>query len=133
MPGAATVEMARDARETHGRDRFSCTLDEWRLLLSLAQESGWQPQGATYELPSHSKIDEPARRNYEPGDASDRKRVGAQDANALARALTDAKGSPRLTALVAESSVTTASLATLISEFIEYAYGGAFMFTRRDA
>jgi hypothetical protein len=121
------VEMVRDARALGGRDRFSCTLDEWRSLLKLAQEFGWRPLGTTYELPSASKVEEAARRDYEPGEASDRKRIDADDSNALARALTDARSSERLAELTDES------LRTLVSEFAQYAYGGAFMFVRSDA
>jgi hypothetical protein len=130
LQDAAVVEMVRDARETRGRDRFSCTFEEWQLLLKLASEFGWQPHDTTYELPPSSKVEDPARHNYEPGEPSDRKRVDAQDSNELARALSEAQGSPRLAAMVAESQ--NASVSTLISEFIEYAYGGAFMFARKD-
>ena len=126
-PGsAAVVEMVRDARAAGGRDRFSCTLDEWRALLKLAQDFGWRPLGTTYEVPVRSKVEEPARRDYEPGEAEDRKHVGAEDSLALAAALLKARDSPALSnEMTAEDS-----LRTLISEFAQYAYGGAFMLSR---
>jgi hypothetical protein len=126
-PGrGAVVEMVRDARAARGRDRFSCTLDEWRALLKLAQDFGWQPLGTTYEVPMRSKIEEPARRDYEPGEAEDRKHVSAEDSVALAAALTEARASPALSKEMAAKD----SLRTLISEFTQYAYGGAFMLSR---
>jgi hypothetical protein len=123
---ATVVEMVRDAREARGRDRFSCTLDEWRALLKLAQDFGWQPRGTTYEVPATSKVEEPARRDYEPGEAEDRKHVAADDSIALAAALLKARDSP----LLANDLKAEDALRTLISEFAQYAFGGAFMLSR---
>lgn len=133
---SAMVEMVRNAPETHGRDRFSCTVLEWRFLLDLATTFGWQPRGTTYELPPKSKVEEPARRDYEPGESSDRKRVDAGDAKALAHALANAQAAASFTEMVElrvrthELETTAAALRNLVKEFIEYAYGGAFMFAR---
>lgn len=125
------VEMVRDARARHGRDRFSCSLDEWHAVLSLAEEFGWHPQGVTYEVPAGSKMGAPALRDYEPGDASDRKLLDAADAIALGHALTRARDSPRLASLLAGTA--EGPMRTLINELAQYAYGGSFLFARSDA
>lgn len=129
------VRLYRDAVETHGRDLFSCSVTRWQLLLQLGRTFGWQPEGATYELPSGSKLVAPARRDYEPGSPADRKLVSAQDAANWARALEQAQRSGHLGPIVdgqlgkAEGRDDTIAAANhSIDEFIEYAYGGAFVF-----
>ena len=126
--GPSVVEMVRDARALHGRDRFSCTLEEWRSVLKVAQTFGWQPRGTTYELSPRSKIDDPARRDYEPGEPADRKRVDDDDANALALALSQAREAPDLTS----TKISREEFRTLLSELAQYAFGGAFMFALSD-
>lgn len=125
------VEMFRDAAERHGRDRFSCSLPVWRFLKDLGVTFGWQPRGATYAAVAKPDIDLPARHDYQPGDARDRKYVDADDAIAWANALEAAKRSSHSAAMIdaaAQSTPLEAPLRSLIDEFIAYAYGGAFAF-----
>lgn len=129
MSSDVIVEMTRDARALHGRNRFSCSLDEWHAVLRLGQQFGWRPQGATYEMPAGSKVHAPALRDYEPGEASDRKLFDAVDAIALGDALTAARDSPRLAACL--EGAAEEQMRTLISELSQYAYGGSFLFSRR--
>jgi hypothetical protein len=134
------VEMFRAAQEAHGRDRFSCSAREWQLLLSIGESFGWQPRGTTYELPANSKLDEPARRDYEPGDRSDKKLVSAEDARNWARALETARRSEQLATVIEKNAKATSSnldvglapLHTLLKEFGEYAFGGSFTFAHSD-
>jgi hypothetical protein len=134
------VEMFRAAQEANGRDRFSCSAQEWKLLLSVGETFGWKPRGTTYELPANSKVDDPARRDYEPGERSDKKRVDGEDARNWARALEAARRSAQL-ATVVENHLKVMSprpdlglvaLHTLMKEFGEYAYGGSFTFAHSD-
>lgn len=134
------IRLYRDAAEPHGRDLFSCSLAQWNFLLELGRTFGWAPAGTTYELRPDSKIVSAARRDYEPGPASDRKLVDAEDARKLAHALEDAIASPHLPAIIeahaaamSTSENTQAAVLDSAAEFIEYAYGGAFMFYRDDA
>jgi hypothetical protein len=134
------VRLYRDAAEPRGRDLFACSLAQWRFLLELGRTFGWLPEGTTYELRPGSKIVSAARRDYEPGAPSDRKLVDAEDARKLAHALEDAMASAHLPAMIqthatalppSENSV--ASVLHLAAEFVQYAYGGAFVFCRDDA
>lgn len=125
------VEMFRDAAERHGRDRFSCSLPVWRFLRDLGVTFGWQPCGTTYSAVAKPEIDLPARHDYQPGDARDRKYVDADDAIAWANALEAAKRSSHSAAMIdaaADGASMEAPLRSLIDEFIAYAYGGAFAF-----
>lgn len=129
----AYVELFRDAAESQGRDRFSCPVELWQLLLELGETFGWRPQGATYLVPPKLKVATPARQNYQAGSILDYKRVDAEDAIAWAGALESAKDSPHFIAMVSAHSAaiggaTEAALLSLIDEFIEYVYGGAFTF-----
>lgn len=127
----AVVEMFRDAAERHGRDRFSCSLPVWRFLKDLAVTFGWQPRGTTYSTVANPAVDLPARHDYQPGDARDRKHVDAEDAIAWANALEAAKRSSHSTAMIqaaADGALPEAPLHSLIDEFVAYAYGGAFAF-----
>jgi hypothetical protein len=132
------VRLYRDAAETHGRDLFACSSSEWQFLLELGRTFGWQAHGATYQLPSNSKLAAAARRDYEPGAPADRKLVDAEDAISWARALEQAQKSPHFAAMVeARSSSlpgesTAQSIADALDEFIQYAYGGAFTFARDE-
>jgi hypothetical protein len=134
------VEMFRAAQEANGRDRFSCSSQEWQLLLSIGDAFGWKPRGTTYELPANSKLDQPARRDYEPGERSDKKRVGAEDARNWARALETARRSPQLATVIdshakgilPSPAIGLVALHTLMKEFGEYAYGGSFTFAHSD-
>lgn len=134
------VRLYRDAAEPHGRDLFACSVAQWHFLLELGRTFGWTPEGTTYELRPDSKIVSAARRDYEPGAPADRKLVDAEDARRLARALEDAMTSPHLPAMIEAHSATllvnentVASVIGSAAEFIQYAYGGAFMFSRDDA
>ena len=128
------VQLFRDAAESQGRDRFSCPGVVWEVLLELGETFGWRPLGATYLVPAKLKVTSPARQNYQAGGALDYKRVDAEDAMAWAGALEGAKNSPALIGMLTARSaaigngVTAESLRSLIDEFIQYAYGGAFTF-----
>lgn len=131
-----TVHMFREAAAPKGRNRFSCSIPAWELLWELGQAFGWHPKGTTYVLPAKSKVEAPARRNYNPGTVQDHKQVEAEDAMAWARALAVAKASPhaaamieaRAAALLGSGENITELLPGVIDEFIEFAYGGAFEF-----
>lgn len=127
---SAIVERFREAAAPKGRNRFSCALPAWELLRELGQAFGWQPQGTTYVLPAKSKVEAPARRDYQPGNARDHKKVEADDAMAWAQALQAARASPHTAAMI-EARSAGELLPGLIDEFIEFAYGGAFEFCRR--
>jgi hypothetical protein len=133
---STVVQMFREAAAPKGRNRFACPMPVWELLWELGQAFGWHPQGTTYVLPAKSKVEAPARRNYQPGSAQDHKRVEAEDAMAWARALGVAKASPHAAAMIEARAaaladcgdVTAELLPGVIDEFIEFAYGGAFEF-----
>lgn len=135
------VEMMRDARESKGRDRFACSVAVWTLLQELGQAFGWQPRGTTYLAPATLPISVLAKRNYQPGDALDHKRLDADDAVSWARALETARQSPQFTTLIMErwarhvqhGPVQIQTLCSLILEFTEFAYGGEFTFTESSA
>ena len=134
------VRLYRDAAEKHGRDLFACSVDTWTFLLELGHTFGWRSQGTTYELPSKSKIETAARRDYQPGAFADRKLITADDAINWARALELALDSPHLTAIIqARSKGASAdgsdaqSISHSIAEFVQYAYGGAFTFAREES
>jgi hypothetical protein len=130
------IEMTRDAQEPRGRDRFSCSTAVWLLLQDLGQAFGWQPSGTTYLPPASLRISVPARRNYQPGDALDHKRLDAEDAVSWARALDLARQSSQFDTFLIErwahhephSDVTIQTLCSLVFEFTEFAYGGEFTF-----
>lgn len=143
-----TVYMVRDSAERGGRDRFSCSFGTWELLVEIAKTFGWKPRGTTY-LPvrASDSPDTAARHGYQPGDQQDYKRIEAEDAIAWARALSEARRSPHLTAMLAarpgpavlpdRASDTGAEGAgapftVVMDEFIEYAFGGAFSFARAE-
>jgi hypothetical protein len=128
--------MFRDSAAPKGRNRFSCPIPTWELLWELGQAFGWHPKGTTYVMPAKSRVEAPARRNYQPGSVQDHKQVEAEDAIAWARALQVAKASPHATAMIDARSAALAGvghataevLPGVIDEFIEFAYGGAFEF-----
>jgi hypothetical protein len=121
---AYIVDMFRDAAERKGRDRFSCSIAVWELLAEIGATFGWRPTGTTYIQPVHSKVESPARHNYQPGNAQDHKRVHAEDAAAWAAALAKAKQSPHFAAMIRSRELPPG----LLDEFIEFAYGGGFAF-----
>jgi hypothetical protein len=133
---AYVVDMFRNAAEPKGRDRFSCPVAVWELLAEIGETFGWRPTGTTYIQPVHSKVESPARRNYQPGNAQDHKRVHAEDAAAWAAALVKAKQSPHFTAMLRSRATTAVPsnaaaaelLPAMLDEFIEFAYGGGFAF-----
>ena len=124
---SAIVEMFREAAAPRGRNRFSCPTQTWELLAELGRAFGWQPKGTTYVLPAKSKVEAPARRNYQPGTVHDHKQVESEDARAWARALEVAKASPHAAAMIEARSASELPPAVM-DEFIEFAYGGAFEF-----
>jgi hypothetical protein len=108
----------------------------WDFLREMALTFGWQADGTTYALAAKQRIDSAARRNYEAGDALDRKDVGADDALNWSRGLAMARRSPHFATIVANwaeqhggaSQVNEAQLAAFVDGFIEYAARGAFSF-----
>ena len=128
------VELFRDAAESQGRDRFSCRVELWDLLLDLGETFGWHPAGTTYLVPPTLKVATPARQNYQAGSVLDYKRVETSDAIAWAGALEGARRSPHFLSIVATrfaavaDGASEASVLSLIDEFIQYVYGGAFTF-----
>jgi hypothetical protein len=130
------IQMARDARESRGRDIFACSNALWVLLQHLGRTFGWQPMGTTYLASGKQPISLPARHDYHPGGTADRKQVDAEDAVAWARALDAAQQSVQFTELLmeqhngntADSSTYIKTLHSLIYEFTEFSYGGTFTF-----
>lgn len=130
----ATVEMFRDATEAGGRDRFSCSLFAWNLLQQIATEFDWAPQGSSYVAHPGTKFVTPVERDYQPGDAKDPKRVSAEDAMGWAHALERALVSPLLSEILAARDpcgVPHETIISVLKEFTEYCYGGAFVFATR--
>lgn len=136
------VEMVRNAAEPHGRDHFACPPAVWDLLQELGQAFGWQPRGTTYAVrPNRKDVMDPARHDYRPGDALDRKRLDEEDAVAWARALQSAKESAQFDTLLAHHWARHAPaveaqipvVRSLIFEFTEFAYGGEFTFASSAA
>lgn len=130
----STVEMFRNATETGGRDRFSCSLVIWDLLQDIGVEFGWTPSGSTYVAHLDTKFAVPIERDYQPGEAEDLKQVNAQDAMAWANAVESALLSPRLLDMLSARAPAEVPHETLIGslrEFTEYCYGGAFAFAIR--
>jgi len=130
-----TVELSRDAGNLDRGDRFSCPLSVWELLRELGRTFGWNPTGTTYVVPEKSKVEAPALRNYQPGGALDRKHVTAADALAWANALTVARHSPHLAAMMDarsssdQTTCETGQLLDRLERFIEFARRGAFTFS----
>jgi hypothetical protein len=127
----STVEMFREAAEAKGRDRFSCSLLAWNLLQEIGAEFGWEPKGSAYVALPGAKYATPVGRDYQPGDARDFKQVSGEDAMAWAAAVEAALVSPRLAEILTRSAPAAIPHETLISvmrEFTEYCYGGAFVF-----
>jgi len=132
----SVVQMFREAAEPQGRDRYSCSLPVWEFLRELGRTFGWHPHGTIYTSAVARDPQAAVRHNYQPGDALDPKRVEAEDALAWARALDAAKHSPHFTAITDAGLGATVpsgledgtSLRSLVDEFIQYAYGGAFTF-----
>jgi hypothetical protein len=134
------VEMVRDAAESGGRDRFSCTSAAWELLLESGEAFGWRPQGTTYVSRPGSTQLISAKHDYQPGGPTDQKQLTSEDAIAWAKALDEARRSPHFAAMLAKRSgrdpaaiddtpaEQTHGHSAACAEFIEYAYGGAFAF-----
>lgn len=126
------VEMFREAAEAKGRDLFSCSLLDWRCFQALGQEFGWDPLGSTYVALPGTKYVHLAGRDYEPGDARDRKQVSEEDALAWANALDASILSPRLPealSRVVPPQGSHSSFVNLMKEFAQYCYGGAFVYS----
>ena len=142
------IEMTRDSAESGGRDRFSLSSDAWTHLLALGTTFGWQQSGTRYLRKPTAKvadIDADAVHDYLPGNHLDYKLIDADDAYAWATALSAAQSSPHMQAAVSDSAdaivlrgtpsteatqSVNAPFAVTMTEFIEYAYGGAFSFAR---
>ncbi len=140
-----TVNMVRNSVEAGGRDRFSCSAGAWGLLLDLGKAFGWKSHGTSY-VPSDLALvpDRLARHDYQPGDAQDSKLVDAADALEWAKALSAARDSPHLTAMIGDRTpvavphhtATSEELRSanvpfiiIMDEFIAYAFDGEFVFS----
>jgi hypothetical protein len=130
-----TVEMFREAAEAKGRDRFSCSLLVWNLLQEIGVEFGWDPKGSAYVARPGTKYATPAGRDYQPGDARDFKQVSEEDAMAWAAAVEAALLSPCLPEILTTHGAPAAfsydALISVMREFTEYCYGGAFVFAMK--
>lgn len=127
------VAMSRLSRQPGARDLFSCSLSAWRLLQELAISAGWAPHGTTY-FSADAKTSPLALHDYEPGEAADLKCIDHDDAISWAASLQAAKERPRFLTQVEPPEIETQNgadtLATLIAEFSQYAFGGSFGFVR---
>ena len=146
------IEMTRDSAESGGRDRYSLSSDAWTHLLVLGTTFGWQQRGTQYQRTQTARatdasvnVNTDAMHDYSPGNHLDYKRVDAGDAYAWATALSAAQSSPHVDAAVCDKAdaivlrgspsteatqSVNAPFAVTMTEFIEYAYGGAFSFAR---
>lgn len=142
------VSMVRNSVESGGRDRFSCSSPAWELLIEVAQTFGWKALGATYRPPNDENPEpDSVRHDYRPGSRRDFKFVTRADATAWANALSEARKSPHLDAMIGArpGAITlppgtsaealqsaNAPFAVVMDEFIVYAFGGAFCFSHAD-
>jgi hypothetical protein len=129
-----SVTLSRDAREPGGRNVFSCTRHEWDLLVELGQDFGWSARGATYVRQNSSSADDDVRHGYKAGETRDPKRVDSNDALSWAAALDRARRSDRMKSVLEKTAQAepfdTAHFAAILDDFIEYAYGGEFSFSK---
>lgn len=131
-----SVNLVRDAAEPGGRDLFSCTQQEWALLIELARTFGWQAHGATYVQPAGAPREHAALHSYEAGEQRDSKHVDNEDALNWAAALDRARHSPHLGTLIESLDANAAKngearsqhFIAVLEDFIAYAYGGGFSF-----
>jgi hypothetical protein len=130
------VHAVRNGDEAGARDHFSCSMDAWNLLLELANSFGWKPMGTSYAPGSFSAApDNPTRHDYQPGDQRDSKLVLEADAIGWGAALSEARSSPHVNAMLSHrpggsTLLTNMLLHTTLDEFITYAFSGAFAFSR---
>jgi hypothetical protein len=136
-PTMEAITLVRDAAEPGGRNVFSCTRQEWELLVELGQAFGWLARGAAYIRQNTSSADDDVRHGYEAGDIRDPKRVESGDALSWAAALDRARRSDRIEGLIGQTAaakeqgpIDEAHFAAILDDFIEYAYGGEFSFSR---
>lgn len=140
------VKMVRNSIEPGGRDHFSCSSYAWELLLEIGETFGWKSLGTSY-VPGDFAIvpNNLARHGYRPGDPQDSKLVDATDAIQWAKALSEARASPHLAAMIGDRPLIVAlhatataeelrsmnaAFTTTMDEFIAYAFGGEFEFSR---
>lgn len=139
------VNMVRDSTDAGGRDHFSCSSSAWELLLELGNAFGWKPLDTSYVPGNLAAVPEvPTRHDYSPGDRQDSKLIDALDALNWASALSEARSSPHLAAMIGdrpsvaalretateEQRSVSAPFITTMNEFITYAFGGKFAFSR---
>jgi hypothetical protein len=124
------VEMTRDAGDPGERHRYSCSLEQWTLMLELGKEFGWRAHGATYlRRPASLRGSASMRHNYIPGDSRDAKCVDGKDAAAFAASLERAHRSPHFGALTRQTAqVVPTSFEEMLGGFIAYATAGEFSF-----
>jgi hypothetical protein len=119
----------------HGARRFLCSVATWEFLRDLGQTFGWRPRGATYVTTARQRTLPPValRHNYQPGGMQDCKQIEADDATEWASALGAAKRSSYLGGMIQAHAALVRSaeepLLDLLDEFIDFAHGGAFVFS----
>lgn len=140
------VKMVRNSAEPGGRDHFSCSGYAWALLLEIGVTFGWKSLGSSYVPGDIAMVpDSLARHGYQPGDQQDSKLVDGADAIEWAKALSEARASPHLAAMIGDQPLVAAMhemdtteewlsinapFVTTMDEFIAFAYGGEFTFSR---
>lgn len=114
--------------------QFVCAASTWEFLRELGQTFGWHPRGTTYvtsTIPRTSPT-APIRHNYQPGGPQDCKRIEAEDAIEWAGSLRAAKHSAHFIGMIrAHAGLDDSAqepLLSIVDEFIQFAYEGAFVF-----
>ncbi len=146
VPELVSLVRLHDRRSEH--DRFVCDSGAWNVLLDVAVSFGWKQRGTTY-LPSGfstasmSAVSRMTRHDYRPGDARDPKCVDNIDAIAWAAALSTGSLSSHLPGMLTathrvdagsapEPRIAGTAFAIVMKDFTQYAFGGAFAFSRAE-
>jgi len=96
------VELRIEQSHSSTMETYSCSFDFWNLMLSVGEAFGWKPLGTSYLPTSFKSVQgqQTPRHDYRPGEWSDAKRVGAEDASAWAAALRVALDSSHLDSML---------------------------------
>src|SRR5688572_17795734 len=132
---SSTMIVALRGSPQHEGRRFVCPVSTWEFLRDLGQTFGWQPRGSTYVTSLRQSTQPPPaiRHNYQPGGMQDCKQIEMHDAVEWASALGLAKRSSYLRGMIRAHAALVHSgeqpLLDLVDEFIDFARGGAFVFS----
>lgn len=145
------VSLLRNIDKRGQRDRFSCDLTAWDLLLEVAVSFGWKQRGTTYVAAGFPAANRPGatdpvtRHDYQPGDTRDPKCVDSVDAIAWAAALSAAHRSPHLAGMLDATMITASArsglrwatlhgspFVSVMDGFTAYAFAGSFEFARAE-